>query len=138
MAAATEANDQAPPTVREAGAALVALLVATLVGYGWYLGFHLDNVHNGLIGASFTTMGLYVLRVRPRHPEGWLFVATGVLHAVMFFGRQYGLYDGALPGASWLGWVGVWPSPTCGCRRASRTRASRPRPRSARSRHRSA
>ena len=111
MAAATEANDQAPPTVREAGAALVALLVATLVGYGWYLGFHLDNVHNGLIGASFTTMGLYVLRVRPRHPEGWLFVATGVLHAVMFFGRQYGLYDGALPGASWLGWVGVWPLP---------------------------
>ncbi|GGK55336.1 histidine kinase [Streptomyces flaveus] len=111
MAAAAEANDQAPPTVREAGAALVALLVATLVGYGWYLGFHLDNVHNGLIGASFTTVGLYVLRVRPRHPEGWLFVATGVLHAVMFFGRQYGLYDGALAGASWLGWAGVWPLP---------------------------
>ncbi|MFD7878212.1 sensor histidine kinase [Streptomyces sp. NPDC059766] len=111
MSAATEAHDQAPPTVREAGAALVALVVATLVGYGWYLGFHLENVHNGLIGASFTAVGLYVVRMRPRHPEGWLFVATGALHAVMFFGRQYGLHDGPLVGASWLGWVGVWPLP---------------------------
>jgi signal transduction histidine kinase len=111
MSAATEAHDQAPPTVREAAAALVALVVATLVGYGWYLGFHLENVHNGLIGASFTAVGLYVVRMRPRHREGWLFVATGVLHAVMFFGRQYGLHDGPLAGASWLGWVGVWPLP---------------------------
>ncbi|MFJ3308449.1 ATP-binding protein [Streptomyces sp. NPDC086549] len=111
MSAATEAHDQVPPTVREAGAALVALVVATLVGYGWYLGFHLENVHNGLIGASFTAVGLYVVRMRPRHPEGWLFVATGVLHAVMFFGRQYGLHSGTLAGASWLGWVGVWPLP---------------------------
>lgn len=106
-----EAQDQVPPTLREAGAALVALVVATLVGYGWYLGFHLDNVHNGLIGASFTAVGLYVVRMRPRHPEGWLFVATGVLHAVMFFGRQYGLHSAALVGASWLGWIGVWPLP---------------------------
>ncbi|MFF3662842.1 sensor histidine kinase [Streptomyces olivochromogenes] len=111
MSAATEAHDQAPPTVREAAAALVALVVATLVGYGWYLGFHLENVHNGLIGASLTAVGLYVVRMRPRHREGWLFVATGVLHAVMFFGRQYGLHDGPLAGASWLGWVGVWPLP---------------------------
>ncbi|RPF39229.1 histidine kinase [Streptomyces sp. TLI_185] len=111
MSAATEAHDQAPPTVREAGAALVALVVAALVGYGWYLGFHLENVHNGLIGASFTAVGLYVVRMRPRHPEGWLFVATGVLHAVMFFGRQYGLHSGTLVAASWLGWVGVWPLP---------------------------
>ncbi|MFD9005011.1 ATP-binding protein [Streptomyces sp. NPDC059582] len=111
MSAAMEAHDQVPPTLREAGAALVALVVATLVGYGWYLGFHLENVHNGLIGASFTAVGLYVVRMRPRHPEGWLFVATGVLHAVMFFGRQYGLHSGTLVGASWLGWVGVWPLP---------------------------
>ncbi|MFF3468303.1 histidine kinase [Streptomyces sp. NPDC002619] len=111
MSAATEAHNQAPPTVREAGAALVALVVATLVGYGWYLGFHLENVHNALIGASFTAVGLYVVRIRPRHPEGWLFVATGMVHAVMFFGRQYGLHDGALAGASWVGWVGVWPLP---------------------------
>ena len=111
MSAATQVYDQAPSAVREAGAALVALLVATLVGYGWYLGFHVENVHNGLIAGSFTAVGLYVVRLRPRHREGRLFVATGVLHAVMFFGRQYGLYEPALPAASWLGWVGVWPLP---------------------------
>lgn len=111
MSAATQVYDQAPSAVREAGAALVALLVATLVGYGWYLGFHVENLHNGLIAGSFTAVGLYVVRMRPRHREGWLFVATGVLHAVMFFGRQYGLHEPALPLASWLGWVGVWPLP---------------------------
>jgi signal transduction histidine kinase len=111
MAAATEVYGQAPSAVREAGAALVALLVATLVGYGWYLGLHVENVHNGLIAASFTAVGLYVVRMRPAHREGWLFVATGVLHAVMFFGRQYGQHEPALPAASWLGWVGVWPLP---------------------------
>ena len=111
MSAATEAYQQAPSAAREAGGALVALLVATLIGYGWYLGFHLENVHNGLIGGSFTAVGLYIVRMRPRHREGWLFVATGVLHGVMFFGRQYGLHEPALPAAAWLGWVGVWPLP---------------------------
>lgn len=111
MPAATEAYYKAPSAVREAGIALVALLVAALVGYGWQLGFFLENAHNGLIGGSFTAVGLYVVRMRPRHREGWLFVATGVLHAVMFFGRQYGLEGGALPAASWIGWIGVWPLP---------------------------
>ncbi len=111
MSAATEADDEPPSAVREAGAALVALIVATLIGFGWYLGVHLENMHNGLIGGSFTAVGLYVVRIRPRHRVGWLFVGTGVLHAVMFFGRQYGLYDGTLPAASWLGWVGVWSLP---------------------------
>ncbi|MGH3645650.1 MAG: sensor histidine kinase [Micromonosporaceae bacterium] len=111
MAAAANAYDEAPSAVREAGLALVALVVAALVGSGWYLGFHLDNAHNGLFAASWTAVGLYVVRMRPRHREGWLFVATGTVHAVMFFGRQYGLHEGPLPGASWLGWIGVWPLP---------------------------
>lgn len=112
MSAATEATDaEAPPATLEAGLAIVALLVALLVGYGWFLGFHLDNVHNGLIAASFSAVGLYVVRMRPRHLEGWLFVAVGVVHAVMFFGRQYGRVEGVLPGASWIGWLGVWPLP---------------------------
>ena len=89
--------------------ALIALLVAALVGGGWSLGFHLGNAHNGLLAASFAAVGLYVVRMRPRHREGRLFVAVGVLHAVMFFGRQYGSHDGPLPGAEWAGWVGVWP-----------------------------
>ncbi|MGH3735206.1 MAG: hypothetical protein ACRDT6_06235 [Micromonosporaceae bacterium] len=111
MAAAANAYDEAPSAVREAGLGLVALVVAALVGCGWYLGFHLANAHNGLFAASWTAMGLYVVRMRPRHREGWLFVATGAVHAVMFFGRQYGLHEGPLPGASWLGWIGVWLLP---------------------------
>ncbi|ETK37787.1 hypothetical protein MPTA5024_02305 [Microbispora sp. ATCC PTA-5024] len=90
---------------------MVALVVAVLVSYGWYLGFHLANAHNGLIAASWTAVGIYVVRMRPRHREGWLFIVTGVVHAVMFFGRQYGLHEGPLPAASWLGWIGVWPLP---------------------------
>ena len=66
-----------------------------LLACGWKLGFHLEHAHNGLIGGSFTAVGLYVVRALPRHREGWLFVATGVVHAVMFFGRQYGLHDAA-------------------------------------------
>jgi signal transduction histidine kinase len=84
---------------------------AALVAGGFALGLHLDNLHNGLIAVSFTAVGLYVVRRRPGNREGWLFVATGSAHAVMFFGRQYGLHPGPLPGASWIGWLGVWPLP---------------------------
>lgn len=102
-------HDDAPSVAREATVGVTSLVVAGLVGYGWYLGFRLDNAHNGLLAVSFTAVGLYVVRMRPRHREASLFVAVGVLHAVMFFGRQYGSHDGPLPGARWIGWVGVWP-----------------------------
>ena len=110
-AAAAHGYREARASVRDALLGVIGLATAVLVGYGFMLGFHLDNLHNGLLGASFTAVGLYVLRVRPGHREGRLFVATGVAHAVMFLGRQYGLQDGPLPGASWLGWLGVWPLP---------------------------
>ena len=102
---------EAPSATLEAGIAVVAVIVATLVVSGWYLGFHLSNAHNGLIAAAFTAVGLYVVRMQPWQREGWLFVVTGVVHAVMFFGRQYGLLDPLLPGATWIGWLGVWPLP---------------------------
>ncbi|MGI8806593.1 MAG: histidine kinase [Acidimicrobiales bacterium] len=89
--------------------AVIALVVAGLVGSGWSLGFRLGNAHNGLLALSFTAVGLYVVRMRPRHREAVLFVAVGILHAVMFFGRQYGSHDGPLPAAQWIGWIGVWP-----------------------------
>jgi len=104
-------DHEGPSPAGETVGGLLALLVAGLLGYGWYLGFHLGNAHNGLVAASFTAVGLYVLHLRPRHPEGRLFLAVGVLHAVMFFGRQYGLRDDSLLGASWVGWLGVWPLP---------------------------
>ena len=111
MSADENARAEAPSAAREAAVAVAGLGVAGLVVSGWSLGFHLDNAHNGLLGLSFTAVGLYVVRMRPRHPEGVLFVAVGILHAVMFFGRQYGAHDGTLPGARWTGWIGVWPLP---------------------------
>jgi hypothetical protein len=29
----------------------------------------------------------------------------------MFAARQYGLHRPPLPGAAWIGWLGVWPLP---------------------------
>ena len=82
-------DSEAPSPASEAAVRFVVLLVVGLIFYGWYLGLHLGNAHNGLLGASFTAVGLYVVRMRPRHREGWLFLAVGLLHTVMFFGRQY-------------------------------------------------
>jgi signal transduction histidine kinase len=95
---------------RMLGSVLGAVTAVLVVG-GFVLGPHVGNLHNGLIAASFTAVGLYVVRRRPGNREGWLFVATGVAHAVMFAGREYGLHAGPLPGASWIGWLGVWPLP---------------------------
>ncbi|HWD80483.1 MAG TPA: histidine kinase [Kribbella sp.] len=110
-AGAAEAYDESPGPARDALVGLVGLGTALLVGYGLMLGFHLDNLHNGLLGAAFTAVGLYVLRMRPGHREARLFVATGIASTIMFFSRQYGLHDEPLPGAGWLGWIGVWPLP---------------------------
>jgi hypothetical protein len=84
----------------------LGLLCAVLVAGGFSLGLRLGNLHNGLIAATFTAVGVFVVIRRRGNREGWLFIATGLAHAVMFFGRQYGLYasDGrdALPGAEWV------------------------------------
>lgn len=91
----------------------LGLVCAVLVAGGLGLGVALPNLHNGLIAATFTAVGVLVLGKRPGNREAWLFVATGLAHAVMFFGRQYGFYaadhPGTLPGARWVLWVGVWP-----------------------------
>lgn len=100
---------EAPSAAREAAVGAIAIVVVGLVASGWSLGFRLGNAHNGLLALSFTAVGLYVVRMRPRHREGSLFVVVGVVHAVMFFGRQYGARPDPLPGASWIGWLGVWP-----------------------------
>ncbi|MDQ3631084.1 MAG: histidine kinase [Actinomycetota bacterium] len=94
----------------------LGLLCAGLVTGGFTLGLHLPNLHNGLIAATFTAVGVFVVAKRPGNREAWLFIATGLAHAVMFFGRQYGFsadaHGGdALPGAAWVTWVGVWPLP---------------------------
>lgn len=80
-----------------------------LTVFGLARGLWLENVHNALLAVTFTGVGAYVLFERPRHREGLLFLATGTVHAVMFFGRQIGHFD---PGeAPVWGWLGVWPLP---------------------------
>ncbi|MBI2711105.1 MAG: hypothetical protein HYX34_15655 [Actinobacteria bacterium] len=111
MTVREDAHDEAPSAAREAAVGAVALVVAGVVASGWLLGFRLGNAHNGLLALSFTAVGLYVVRMRPGHREGLLFVVVGVVHAVMFFGRQYGSHADPLPGATWIGWFGVWPLP---------------------------
>jgi len=90
------------------------VLTGVLVVGGFSLGVHLHNLHNGVIAASFTAVGLVVGLKRPGHRMADLFMATGVSEAVIFFGRQFGTYIGthpgvAFPGAAWVTWLGVWP-----------------------------
>ncbi|WP_148572605.1 sensor histidine kinase [Nocardioides caldifontis] len=103
--------DDAPSLAREALVGTLGVLVLGLVGYGATLGFHLGNLHNGLLALTFAGVGLYVLRARPGHPVGQLFVYLGVAGAVMYFGRQYALSSLALPGAEWLAWTSIWLVP---------------------------
>jgi signal transduction histidine kinase len=111
LAAHQAGYDDAPSLAREAAVGTLGLLVLGLVGYGATLGLHISNLHNGLLAVTFAGVGLYVLRARPGHRVGQLFVFLGVADAVMYFGRQYGLYSPGLPGAEWLAWVSIWPVP---------------------------
>ncbi|WP_405145099.1 sensor histidine kinase [Sphaerisporangium sp. NBC_01403] len=102
------------PTARRRALFALGLLSTVLVVGGFSLGVYLPNLHNGLIAATFTAVGVFLLDRRPGHREGRLIFATGLVHAVMFFGRQYGLSaaghpDAARPGAEWVMWLGVWP-----------------------------
>ena len=69
---------------------LVVSGVVVLVAFGQARGLWLSNLHNGLLALAFAFVGAYVLFQRPGHREGVLFLATGVVEAVMFFGRQIG------------------------------------------------
>ncbi|WP_206050922.1 helix-turn-helix transcriptional regulator [Nocardioides speluncae] len=85
--------------------------VVVLVALGQARGMWLANLHNGLLALAFTLVGAYVLFQRPGHREGLLFMATGVVEAVMFYGRQVGHWSTS-PDSwvdRWLGWLGVWP-----------------------------
>ena len=93
---------------------VVGLCCAVLVAVGFCNGENLPNQHNGLIAASFTALGLFVVAKRPGTREGWLFVAVGLAHAVMVCARQYGFYADRtgmldLPAVTWVTWLGVWP-----------------------------
>lgn len=111
LAADQAGHDDAPSLAREAVVGSLGLLVLGLVGYGATLDFHLGNLHNGLLALAFAGVGLYVLRARPGHRLGQLFVGLAVADALMYFGRQAGLHSPPLPGGAWLAWVSIWLVP---------------------------
>lgn len=82
--------------------------VVVTVAAGHSQGLWIDNLHNGLLAPSFACVGAYVLHQRPRNRCGWVFLATGVVEAVMFLGRQIG-HDAPAGTSPWWGWLGVWP-----------------------------
>jgi DNA-binding CsgD family transcriptional regulator len=87
---------------------LVLSAVVVLVTFGFARGFWLSNLHNGLLALAFAGVGAYVLFQRPGHREGILFMATGVVEAVTFFGRQVG-HTTTSEASQWCAWLGVWP-----------------------------
>ena len=82
--------------------------VVVLVALGLTRGAWLENLHNALLALAFAGVGTYVLIQRPGHREGVLFTATGVVEAVMFFGRQIG-HTPSAETSPWWAWWGVWP-----------------------------
>jgi DNA-binding CsgD family transcriptional regulator len=83
--------------------------VVVLVAFGQARGLWLSNLHNGLLALAFTFVGAYVLFQRPGHREGRLFLATGLVEAVLFLGRQ--IAHSPIPdGSRWWAWLGVWPT----------------------------
>lgn len=87
---------------------LVLAAVVTAVTFGLAQGLVASNLHNGLLALAFTAVAAYVLAERPGHPEGRLFLATGVVESVMFLGRQIGHFPDSADDR-WWGWFGVWP-----------------------------
>lgn len=87
---------------------LTCAAVVMLVSVGASRGLWLSNLHNGLLALVCSAVGVYVLRERPGQRVGGLLLATGLVEAVLFSGRQVALADGAAA-APWVAWFGVWP-----------------------------
>lgn len=81
-------------------------MVAATAGFA--RGIWVPNLHNGLLALAFSSVGCYVLHQQPRNRCGAAFLATGVVEAVMFLGRQIG-HDAGSGTSPWWGWLGVWP-----------------------------
>jgi DNA-binding CsgD family transcriptional regulator len=87
---------------------LTLSVVVLVVAFGASRGLWLANLHNGLLALACAGVGAYVLWQRPRHAVGTLLLATGLVEAVMYTGRQFG--HGPDAGEHpWLVWLGVWP-----------------------------
>lgn len=100
----------AGPDIRLSRGLLPLLLsagVVVAVTLGLARGVWLSNLHNGLLALAFTGVGAYVVFQRPANRMGSLFLATGVVEAIMFFGRQVG-HSPDSAASAWWGWLGTW------------------------------
>jgi DNA-binding CsgD family transcriptional regulator len=86
----------------------VAGTACVLVAIGFSRGLWPSNLHNGLLGVTLALVGAWLAAERPRSRQGGLFLAAGVVEAVLFAGRQIG-HTAHGDVARWLGWLGVWP-----------------------------
>ncbi len=104
------ASEDTSRYIRRSDAVMLTLVcgVVITVAAGFARGVWLPNLHNGLLALSFAAVGGYVLHQQPRNRCGWAFVATGLVEAVMFLGRQIG-HDPIPDTSPWWGWLGVWP-----------------------------
>lgn len=87
---------------------VAASAACILVAVGFTRGIWWSNIHNGILGVSLSLVGAWLTAERPRSREGVLFLAAGLVEAVMFTGRQIG-HTATGTASSWLGWLGVWP-----------------------------
>lgn len=88
---------------------LLCCAVVVLGCAGLSRGLWLGNLHNLLLAVALTAVGAHVLDQRPGHREGRLFLAAGLVEALLFLGRQVGHAPDGVPGARWWTWLGVWP-----------------------------
>jgi hypothetical protein len=67
-----------------------------------------------LIGLVYSTIGLVIIRYRPRLPFGWLFMALAVPSAIMSFCVMFAIYgflvasDPTLIGVKLAAWLQIW------------------------------
>ena len=87
---------------------VAASAACVLVAFGFTRGIWWSNIHNGILGVTLSLVGARLAAERPRSREGVLFLAAGLVEAVIFAGRQIG-HTATGTASSWLGWLGVWP-----------------------------
>ena len=110
-----DARDARPKLVLALAAlAAVAVVVGALLAppAASRVGFTEIYVTDLVIGASFTTIGVLVALRRPENAMGWLFLAIGVVQALVAALNHYAIISltqpSGLPGERWAGWVGYW------------------------------
>lgn len=105
-------------------AALTVLLASVAAGLGWLsrdtptpagqsLGTKALDIGFPIAALTLVAVAELILRRRPRHLVGWMFLALGFGAELLFVTQSYGLYGavtapGALPAAGTVMWLSTW------------------------------